>query len=109
VPNSLNKLTFYEIKTITDFNSWVKQFTGSFKKHREAEQLKTLAKYNYHLSFLTGKFYYSKKPLDDIIIKVEDPKFSKGAIEDLKIRNSTVVHYLVDKKHKIQHRNVFDT
>jgi hypothetical protein len=68
VPNSLEKINFYEIKTITDFDSWVMNFTGSFKEHRENERLKTLAKYNYHLSFLTGKFYYSKKPLDDIII-----------------------------------------
>lgn len=35
VPNSLEKLSFYEIKTITDFNSWVKDFTLSFKTNRE--------------------------------------------------------------------------
>jgi hypothetical protein len=25
------------------------------------------------------------------------------------VKNSTVVHYLADKKHNIQHRNVYDT
>lgn len=35
--------------------------------------------------------------------------YNKGIIEDTKIKNSTVVHYLADKKHNIQHRNVYDT
>lgn len=70
VPNSLKRLNFYEIKTISDYNSWVHNFTESFSNHRGNGNFMALAKYNYHLSFITGKFFYSKKPLDDIIIVI---------------------------------------
>lgn len=67
VPNSVEYVNFYQMKTVSDYKSWVKNFTGSFKQHRENSMYKTLAQYNYHLSFLTGKFYYSKTSLQDII------------------------------------------
>jgi hypothetical protein len=70
VPHGLEKINFYSIQTISDYNSWAKNFTGSFSEHRQNERLKTIAKYNYHLSFLAGKFYYSKRSLADIIIVI---------------------------------------
>jgi hypothetical protein len=57
-PKHKDPFNFYEIQTISDYTAWLKSFVASYKKLDERNRLKTLARYNFHISPLVGNFFF---------------------------------------------------
>lgn len=59
-PRHRDPINFYEIQTISDYTTWIKAFVSDYKELDKINRLKTLARYNFHISPLVGNFFFQK-------------------------------------------------